>query len=119
MLTIVRVSVVVRYVFAMVVYGATCMIICRIRAIVGPILESECSTPDVEVIDSVEEVGLHQGARRAEFCSQSGGQTTYILYTWEAVRILYKSKRPSEKKQKHLYNGTKRTASRQFITGQA
>ena len=90
-LTIVRVSSVVRCVSTVVVYGARGIIICRICAIVGPTLESEYSAPDVEVFDIVEEVGRHQGARRAEFCSQSGGQTAYILYTWEAVRILYKA----------------------------
>jgi len=62
-LTIIRVSSVVCCVLAIVVYGATGIMICRIRGIVGPIVESKCSTPDVEVFDFVEEVGLHQGGQ--------------------------------------------------------
>ena len=92
-LTIVRVSYVDRYMFSIVVNGATCIII-RIRAI-----ESQCSTLDGEVFDIVEEVGLHQGGQAGEIL-QSEERCT----RWEAVRNL---KRPSEEKQKHLYDATK------------
>jgi hypothetical protein len=63
MLTRVRVRAEIRCAFAIVVYGAKCMKICRIGAIVGAIVESECSTRDVEAIDIFEEVGLHQGGQ--------------------------------------------------------
>lgn len=87
---------------AIVVCGANCVIIWRIRAIVGPVLDGERSTPDIEVVNILEKVALpgHQGVgRRAEFCSRksSGGKTAirepqgakYILYIymWGAVLI--------------------------------